>query len=30
MGVKIIDEVIKDLFKYGLKEAHKLFLAGSR
>ena len=29
-GVSIINEVVKDLYKYGLKEGGKLFLAGSR
>lgn len=30
MGAKIIDEVLKDLYKYGLRDGNKLFLAGSR
>lgn len=30
MGVNIIDEVVKDLYKHGLKEGKKLFFAGSR
>lgn len=29
-GVTIIDHVVQDLYKYGLKEGGKLFLAGSR
>jgi len=30
MGANIVDEVIKDLYRHGLKSGEKLFFAGSR